>query len=90
MPENKLIRTASGKEFKEAWDGVSTIDGALRISIVESTLDEVHQVFRDPAETATLTRVWDGQESVYTGFTDYRGVTKNMAGEIIVAMGPEV
>lgn len=90
MPENKLIRTASGKEFKEAWDGVSTIDGALRISIVDSTMDEVHQAFRDPAETATLTRVWDGQESIYTGFTEYRGITKNMAGEIIVAMGPEV
>lgn len=90
MPENKLIRTASGKEFKEAWDGVSTVDGALRISIVEATLDDVHDVFHDPTETAKLTRIWDGEESVYSGFTDYRGVTKNMAGEIIVALGPEV
>lgn len=89
MAESKLIRTASGKEFREAWDGVSTIDGVLRISIVGSTLDEIHSVFRDPAETATLIRIWDDQESTYTGYTDYMGVTKNMAGEMIVALGAE-
>lgn len=89
MAEDKVIRTASGKEFREAWDGVSTIDGVLRISIVGATLDEIHEAFRDPAETASLTRIWDGLESVYTGYTDYRGVTKNMSGELIVALGPE-
>lgn len=89
MAENKVIRTASGKEFREAWDGVSTIDGVLRISLVDSTLDELHNVFRDPTETATLTRIWDGEESVYAGYTDYMGVTKNMSGELIVALGPE-
>lgn len=89
MAENKLIRTATGKEFAEAWDGVSTIDGILRISIVGSTLDELHAVFRDPAETVTLTRIWDGQESVYTGYTNYMGVTRNMAGEMIVGLSPK-
>lgn len=84
--EQKIIRTATGQEFREAWDGVSTIDGVLRIAILDADADEVHNTFRDPAETATLTRIWDGIESVYTGFTKYRGYIENMNGEIIVSL----
>lgn len=87
MAENKWIQTATGKRFAEAWDGVSTIDGVLRISIVGATLDEIHNVFRIPEETATLTRIWDGDEAVYSGYNDYMGTYKNMSGEIIVSLG---
>lgn len=90
MDSNKTMRTATGKEFPEAWDGVSIIDGVLRIALVGVEIDVAHEVFKQPEETQTLTRIWDGQESVYTGYTDYRGFTKTVDGEIIVALGPEV
>lgn len=84
---NKL-RTATGKEFDILWDGASTIDGALRFAVVNATLDQIHNTFKHPEETETLTRIQDGTESVYTGFTDYRGFDKKPDGEVVVALNP--
>ena len=85
----KKIRTATGKEFDILWDGASTIDFTLRIAVVNSDMSTIFAVFSDPAETATLTRIWDGIESAYTGYTVFRGVDKQQSGEIIVALNPE-
>ncbi len=84
----KTLKTATGKEFDILWDGVS-FDYVLRFAVVNSDMDTIHQTFRDPAETATLTRIEDGIESVYTGFVGYRGFDKKMDGEIVVALNPE-
>ncbi len=84
----KTLRTAKGKTFDLLWDGVSTIDGALRFAVVNSDMDTVHNTFKDPKETATLTRVDDGIESVYTGYTAYRGFDRKVDGEIVVAIDP--
>lgn len=85
----KILRTATGKEFDILWDGPSTIDFTLRIAVVNSDMGTIFQVFSDPAETATLTRIWDGIESVYTGYTVFRGVDLQPNGEIIVSLNPE-
>jgi len=82
----RTIRTATGKDFDSTWDGVSTIDGALRFDVVNASLDEIHNTFKDPAETETLTRVEDGIESVYTGFTSYRGFHVEDDGAVIVTL----
>ena len=83
------LRTATGREFDILWDGASTIDLTLRIAVVNSDMATIFAVFSDPAETATLTRVWDGIESVYTGYTVFRGVDLKPDGEIVVALNPE-
>ena len=87
---DRKIKTASGKEFDSLWDGVSTIDGTLRIAVVNATMAEIFTAFSDPQACSTLTRVWDGIESVYTGYTVFRGVDLQPNGEIIVALNPEV
>lgn len=84
----KVLKTATGKEFDLLWDGVSTIDGSLRFAVVNSDMDTIHDTFKDPAETAVLTRVDDGIESVYTGYTGYRGFDRKADGEIVVAIDP--
>lgn len=87
--EEKTLTTASGKQFDEAWDGISTIDGVLRIGLVGADIDEVHETFKSPAETARLIRTWSGEQSEYAGYTDYRGFIKSPGGEIIVSLGLE-
>lgn len=84
----KTLQTATGKEFDILWDGVSTIDGALRFAVVNADLDEIHNTFKLAEETETLTRIEDGIESVYTGYTAYRGFDKKVDGEIVVAIDP--
>lgn len=85
----RTISTVSGKTFPELWDGISTIDGALRISIVDATVDDVHNAFKSPEETETLVRDIDGAQSVYTGFTKYRGFQVLASGEIVVTLTAE-
>lgn len=85
----RTISTVSGKTFPELWDGISTIDGALRISIVDASIDAVHDAFKRPEETATLVRDIDGAQSVYTGFTKYRGFQVLASGEIVVTLSAE-
>jgi hypothetical protein len=85
----KVLRTATGKEFDILWDGVSTIDFTLRFAVVNSDIATIFKAFSDPSETATLTRIWDGIESVYTGYTIFRGVDMAPDGEIVVSLNPE-
>jgi len=89
MNTDKTITTATGKVFTILWDGVAIIDGALRIAIIGATMLDLFTVFSNPAETATLTRSWDGIESVYTGYTIFKGIDLKPDGEIVVALNPE-
>lgn len=84
----KILQTATGREFDILWDGVSTIDGALRFAVVNADLDTIHNTFKLPEETETLTRIEDGIESVYTGYTAYRGFDRKVDGEVVVALDP--
>lgn len=87
----KTLRTATGKEFDILWDGASTIDFALRFAVVNSDIDTVHNTFKSREETHTLTRIEDGIESVYAGYTMYAGFRQEPYGnrEIIVTLAPE-
>ena len=82
----KILRTAQGKEFDIIWDGVATIDLALRFAVVNASMEEVLQVFTAAEETQTLTRVEDDLESVYQGYNRFRGVDQKPDGEIVVTL----
>ena len=54
------LRTATGAEFPISWIGVSDFDGSLRFEVLApADLPTLFTVFSDPAQTATLTRVYD-------------------------------
>ena len=80
------VITATGKEYKINWCGPSTIDFALRFEVVENTMVEVLTTFTAPEETATLTHVFDEQETVFTGYTKFKGVDMKPDGAIVVAL----
>lgn len=83
------IITATGKEFQVSWCGPSTIDFALRFEVVERTMAEVLTTFINPEETATLTHVFDEHETVFTGYTQFKGVDLKPGGSIVVALMEE-
>ena len=80
------IRTANNDLFQIAWAGVSSIDGILRFAVINPNIAEVFSVFSNPANCSTLTRVFDNQETVYSGYSVFRGITVNFDGSVIVAM----
>lgn len=82
----KYIVTASGIRFRVLWCGLSTIDRALRFEIVNSTMMNVLSVFMNPAETEKLTYTFDEQETVFEGFTRFKGIEQNATGTITVAL----
>ena len=81
----KLI-TATGLEFRIDWCGPSTIDYALRFEVVGSTMTEVLATFTNPEETETLTHIFDEHETVFSGYTTFKGVDMRQNGNIIVAL----
>lgn len=83
------IITATGKEFQVSWCGPSTIDFALRFEVVENTMADVLTTFINPEETATLTHVFDEHETVFTGYTQFKGVDLKPGGSIVVALMEE-
>lgn len=80
------IITATGKEFSISWCGPSTIDFALRFAIPDGDMAEIFATFTNPEETATLTHVFDEHETVFTGYTKFKGVDLKPDGEIVVAL----
>lgn len=83
------IITATGKEFKIDWCGPSTIDFALRFEVVESTMAEILGTFTNPEECAELTHVFDEHETIFRGYTKFRGVDLKPGGSIVVALMEE-
>lgn len=83
------IITATEKEITVEWCGPSTIDFALRFSVKNGNMTELLQIFTNPEETATLTHVFDEHETVYTGYTKFRGVDLKPDGAIVVALMEE-
>lgn len=84
------IITAKDNEIPIRWCGLSTIDFALRFEVKnEMSMAEVITIFMDKEETATLTHVFDEHETVYTGYTQFRGVDLKPGGSIVVALMEE-
>lgn len=80
----KLI-TATRREFSVKWCGVSAFDNALRFEVVNNTMTNILSTFMNPAETETLTYMFDENETVYTGYTQFKGVDQ-MRGSVIVSL----
>jgi len=83
------IITATGKEFKIDWCGPSTIDFALRFEVVENTMAEILATFTVPEETETLTHIFDEHETVFTGYSIFKGVDLKPGGSVVVALMEE-
>jgi hypothetical protein len=80
------IITATGKEFKIDWCGPSTIDFALRFEVVESTMAHILETFTRPEECAELTHVFDEHETVFSGYSKFKGVDLKPGGSIVVSL----
>lgn len=85
----KKLITSTGKVFDCDWCGVSFMD-QLFAATVGYSFDELLPVFQDPAETATLTFVDDGQKTIYTGYTRLMGLQFDpRTGFITVNLAPK-
>ena len=81
------IITATGKVYSILWCGPSTIDFALRFEVTnEYTMTEILTTFTNPTETATLTHDFDNHQTVFTGYTTFKGVDTKPGGSIVVAL----
>lgn len=83
-----IIRTKSGKEYHILWDGIA-FDGILRFAVIDGDMKDIFNTFSDGNETETLTKVNDGQETVYSGFSVFYGATKDRTDSIVVALKGE-
>lgn len=83
------IVTNTGKEIYINWCGPSTIDLALRFGVPNGNMTELLQTFTNPEETAALTHHFDEHETVFTGYTIFKGIDLKVDGEIVVALNHE-
>ena len=81
----KLV-TAQNKEFPISWIGISDFDGSLRFEVFSDDMDVLYRVFTDPVQTQTLTRVFDGDEKSFEGYTAFKGIEKMADSAIVVRL----
>lgn len=85
-----ILRLADGTEMEIAWIGVSELDGSLRFEVINGDMLTLVSLFYNPQNTAILTRVFDGSELTFEGFTSFKGVDKKFGnGNIVVALTKE-
>lgn len=82
----QTITTATGKTYSIKWCGVSTIDASLGFEIKGQNVLEMFQIFTNAEETNTLTRMFDDHETIYTGYTVFKGIEVTVFGSIIVTL----
>ena len=80
------LTTANRQEFEIEWIGVANIDGVLRFSVVNSNVSDLVRVFTVPENCETITRSFDENEQVFSGYTTFRGVQINYDGSIVVSL----
>lgn len=80
------LKTSNNEEFDIAWIGVATIDGVLRFSVINSDIKRVFDVFSNPESCAKLTRVYDGIEEIFEGYTVFRGVQIQYDNSVLVSL----
>ncbi len=83
-----ILRTNSNKEYPIEWIGIADFDGCLRFEVADAAdrMPELFAAFTDPAETETLTRVFDEDERVFTGFTGFKGMDLKPSGNLVIAL----
>lgn len=81
------VITATGKEYEVLWCGPSRIDSALRFEASPSTaMADILTTFTNPEETVTLTHSFDNSQTVYHGYTTFKGVDMKLSGTVVVAL----
>ncbi len=78
--------TANNTEFPISWIGVSDFDGSLRFEVLSNDMDVLYRIFTDPEHTKTLTRVFDGDEKTFEGYTAFKGIERMGTGSIVVRL----
>ena len=68
------LLTANGVSFPISWIGISDFDGSLRFEVLSDDMEVLYCVFTDPGQTQTLTRIFDGDEKTFEGFTVFKGI----------------
>ena len=82
------IRTAKQFSIPVNWIGVSDFDGSLRFETPETDLSTLFSVFSDPANTITLTRIFDEDEKTFSGFTAFKGLERMGTGTTVIRLLP--
>ena len=80
------LLTANNTEFPISWIGISDFDGSLRFEVLSDDIDALYRVFTDPRQTQTLTRVFDGDEKTFEGYTAFKGIERMGTGTIVVRL----
>ena len=82
------LNTATGRSIPIEWVGISDFDGCLRFEVPDAAarMAELFAAFTDPAETETLTRVFDEDRRVFTGYTAFKGIDLKPTGSVVVAL----
>ena len=81
------ILTASGILFNVLWVGVSSIDGALRFALINPDVKQAIEVFTNPENCRTITRVIDGEtDIIFEGYINFRGINVSYDGNATVAL----
>ena len=84
-----ILVTAKGIEFPIHWIGISDFDGSLRFEVLSNDMSLLYGIFTDPEQTRVLTRVYDGEQRRYEGFTVFKGIEKMQPGCIVVRLNHE-
>ena len=80
------LRTVNNIEFPISWIGISDFDGSLRFEVLSDDMAMLYRVFTDPEQTRALTRVFDGDEKTFEGFTIFKGIERMQPGSIVVRL----
>lgn len=78
-----IIRTATGKEYPAITAEIGSISGDLGILLSCTDIKTAFVIFSKTAETITLTRDWDGVQTVYEGYTKLTGVITSPRGVMV-------
>ncbi len=83
-----VLQTANSREYPIEWVGISDFDGCLRFEVPDASgrLAELFAAFTDPEETETLTRVFDEDRRVFTGYTAFKGIDLKPTGSVVIAL----
>ena len=82
------LKTAQGFTLPITWIGVSDFDGSLRFETPETALATLFSVFSDPSHISALTRIFDEDEKMFTGFTDFKGIERMGTGTTVIRLLP--
>ena len=80
------LRTSNNTEFPISWIGISDFDGSLRFEVLSDDLQTLYKTFTNTEFTKTLTRVFDGDEKTFEGYTVFKGIERMAEHAIVIRL----